>query len=100
MRDSVNENDTVETVKTETTENPILADTKYYLVGGGFKNEENAEKFIVRLKEREIEGFMLGQKGSLYLVGIASFYTENEAYNSLNELVKKYPDWNLWVYEK
>jgi nucleoid DNA-binding protein len=100
LHDSVNENDAIETVKTETTENPILTDTKYYLVGGGFKNEENAEKFIVRLKERGIEGILLGQKGSLYLVGIASFNTENEAYNSLNELVKKYPDWNLWVYKK
>jgi cell division septation protein DedD len=100
LHDSVTENDDIETVKTETTENPILTDTKYYLVGGGFKKEENAEKFIVRLKQRGIEGIMLGQKGSLYLVGIASFNTENEAYNSLNEYVKKYPDWNLWVYKK
>jgi nucleoid DNA-binding protein/cell division septation protein DedD len=100
LHDSVNENEDVETVKAETTENPILTDTKYYIVGGGFKNEENAEKFIVRLKDRGIEGILLGQKGSLYLVGIASFNTENEAYNSLNEYVKKYPDWNLWVYQK
>ncbi|HSM49483.1 MAG TPA: SPOR domain-containing protein [Draconibacterium sp.] len=100
INESVVENEAIETVKTETTENPILTDSKYYLIGGGFKNEENAEKFIVRLKERGIEGIMLGQKGSLYLVGIASFNTENEAYNSLNEHVKKYPDWNLWVFEK
>ena len=100
LNDSVVDNEAVETVKIETTVNTISADTKYYLVGGGFKKEENAEKFIVRLKERGIEGFMLGQKGSLFLVGIASFNTSNEAYNSLNEHVKKHPDWNLWVYEK
>jgi len=100
INDSVSENEVVETVKTETTVNTISTDTKYYLVGGGFKNEENAEKFIVRLKERGIEGFMLGQKGSLFLVGIESFNTVNEAYNKLNEHVKKYPDWNLWVYKK
>jgi nucleoid DNA-binding protein/cell division septation protein DedD len=98
--DSITENKVIETVKTETAENPILTDSKYYLVGGGFKKEENAEKFILRLKESGIEGFMLGQKGSLYLVGIGSFNTESEAYNSLNEHVKKYPDWNLWVFEK
>ncbi len=100
MRDSLTDNEVVETAKTENTEIAVLTETKYYLVGGGFKNEENAEKFIVKLKERGIEGIMLGQKGSLYLVGIASFNTENEAYNSLNEHVKKYPDWNLWVYQK
>jgi nucleoid DNA-binding protein len=100
LSDSVTDKEVVETIKPETTENPILTDTKYYIVGGGFKNEENAEKFIVRLKDRGIEGILLGKKGSLYLVGIASFNTENEAYNSLNELVKKYPDWNLWVYKK
>ena len=100
VNESVAENEAVETVKTETTLNSTSADTKYYLVGGGFKNEENAEKFIVRLKERGIEGFLLGQKGSLFLVGIGSFNSANEAYNTLNEHVKKYPDWNIWVYKK
>ncbi|MCA1760048.1 MAG: SPOR domain-containing protein, partial [Bacteroidales bacterium] len=98
--DSVTENEAVETVETETTVNKISTETKYYLVGGGFEKEENAEKFIVRLKERGIKGYMIGQKGNLYLVGIGSFNTSNEAYNSLNDLVKKYPDWNLWVYKK
>lgn len=100
VNDSVAEKEPFETEKIQTTVNTISTETKYYLVGGGFKKEENAEKFIVRLKEREIDGFLLGQKGTLYLVGIASFNTEAEAYNSLNEHVKKYPDWNLWVYEK
>jgi nucleoid DNA-binding protein/cell division septation protein DedD len=98
--DSIAEKEDIETVKTETTENPILTDAKYYLVGGGFKKEENAVKYIKRLKEKEIEGFMLGKKGSLYLVGIGSFNMKDEAYNSLNQYVKKYPDWNLWVLEK
>ena len=97
---SIARNEAFETVKTETAENTVSTDTKFYLVGGGFKSEENAEKFIVRLKERGIDGIMIGQKGSLFLVGIGSFNTESKAYNSLNEHVKKYPDWNLWVLEK
>lgn len=100
VNESIAENEAVETVKTETAVNTISTDTKYYLVGGGFKKEENAKKFIVRIKDRGIEGIMLGQKGSLFLVGIGSFNTSKEAYNSLNEHIKKYPDWNLWVYEK
>jgi cell division septation protein DedD len=74
--------------------------TKHYLVGGGFKSEENVEKFILQLKERGIEGFSLGKKGSLFLVGIGSYDTETDAQNVLNETQKKYPEWNLWIYKK
>ena len=74
--------------------------SKYYIVGGGFKNEENAQKYIVRLKEKGIEGTMIGKKGNMYLVAIASYNTEQEAYNALNEMVKTNPEWKLWVSRK
>jgi hypothetical protein len=73
---------------------------KYYLVGGGFKNEENVEKYILLLKEKGIEGIRLGKSGNMYLVGIASFDSEAEAFKSLNEHFKTNPDWSLWVYKK
>ena len=96
VNDSITDN---EAVKTEITANTISTDTKYYLIGGGFKKEENAEKFIVRLKEKEIDGIRLGKRGNLYLIGIKEFGTEQEALNSLNEHLKKYPDWNIWVFK-
>ncbi len=74
--------------------------SKYYIVGGGFKNEEKVEKYILKLKEKGINGFALGQKGKLYLVGIDSFDNESDAQESLNKLVKANPGWNLWIYEK
>lgn len=74
--------------------------TKYYVIGGSFKNEERVEKYILKLKEKGINGFNLGQKGKLYLVGIDSFDNETDAQNSLNELVKANPGWNLWIYKK
>ena len=74
--------------------------SKYYLVGGGFKSEENAEKYILRLKEKSIEGILIGKRGNMFLVGIASFNTEEEAYNELNRRVRENPEWNLWVYQK
>jgi hypothetical protein len=73
---------------------------QFHLVGGGFKSEENALKYIAKLKEKGIEGKLLGQKGSIYVVGIASFSTEQEAYNELNRRMRENPDWKLWVYEK
>lgn len=71
--------------------------SKFYIIGGGFKSEENAQKYIVRLKEKGMEGTMIGKKGNMYLVSIASYNTEQEAYNALNEMVKTNPEWKLWV---
>ena len=73
---------------------------RFHLVGGGFKNEENAVKFIEQLKSKGIEGKLLGQKGKVFLVGIASFNSESEAYNELNRRMRENPEWKLWVYEK
>ena len=100
LNDSSSQTKAIDTVKTETNINTISTDSNYYLVGGGFKNEENAEKFIVELKEKGIDGIMLGKKGSLFLVGIASFETEKEAYNELNRRTRENPGWELWVYQK
>ncbi len=73
---------------------------KYHLVGGGFKSEENAAKYINRLKEKGIEGTQLGQKGKIFLVGIASYNTEEEALTELNRRMHENPEWKLWVYKK
>jgi nucleoid DNA-binding protein/cell division septation protein DedD len=100
------ENNLDETIEPETAKNvsrEITASngvSKFYIVGGGFKNEEKVEKYILKLKEKGINGFSLGQKGSLYLVGIDSFDNESDAQESLNKLVKANPGWNLWIYEK
>ena len=100
LNDSTSQTEGIDTVETETTLNTISTDSNYYLVGGGFKNEENAEKFILDLKEKGIDGFKLGKKGSLFLVGIASYKTEADAYNDLNQRIRENPGWELWVYQK
>lgn len=78
----------------------VVSATQYHLVGGGFKSEENALKFIDQLKSKGIEGKLLGQKGKVFLVGIASYNSESEAYNELNHRMRENPEWKLWVYEK
>ncbi|GAB1450528.1 hypothetical protein MASR2M47_05840 [Draconibacterium sp.] len=100
------ENNSAKPIETEaaldiSTESKLSNGTsKYYVVGGSFKDEENVEKYILKLKEKGINGFNLGQKGSLYLVGVDSFDNEPDAQKSLNKLVKANPGWNLWIYEK
>ena len=84
-----------------TVEPKLTSETaKYYIVGGSFKDEERVEKYILKLKGKGINGFNLGQKGKLYLVGIDSFDNEADAQESLNKLVKANPGWNLWIYKK
>ncbi len=103
--DSV-ENNSTESIETEaalnvTAESKLSNGTsKFYIVGGGFKDEENLEKYILKLKGQGINGFNLGQTGKLYLVGIDSFDNETDAQELLNKLVKEYPGWNLWIFEK
>lgn len=91
------ENNSAKPIETEaaldiSTESKLSNGTsKYYVVGGSFKDEENVEKYILKLKEKGINGFNLGQKGSLYLVGVDSFDNEPDAQKSLNKLVKANP---------
>lgn len=96
--DTVQSADTMATAVSQPTSNSLTA--KYHLVGGGFKSEENAVKFINRLKERGIEGTLLGQNGNMFLVGIASFNTKEEAFDELNRRMRENPEWKLWVHEK
>jgi len=99
-------NPVIETIKTDSLIKPnsqqesLQENSKFYLVGGGFKSEENAEKYILRLQEKGMEGIMIGKRGNMFLVGIASFDSEEEAYNELNRRVRENPEWNLWVYQK
>lgn len=96
--DSIQSADTM----TTTASQPLTTSSipKFHLVGGGFKSEENAVKYINRLKEKGIEGTLLGQKGKIYLVGIASFDTEQEAFNELNRRMHENPEWKLWIFQK
>lgn len=98
------QNDSTLNVETALNDNPqsVLSEgtQKYYLVGGGFESEENAENYILQLKEKGIEGFLFGKKGKLFLVGIESFDSEAEAMNSLNEHFKADPNWKIWIHKK
>jgi nucleoid DNA-binding protein len=103
-RDSVQMDTTVATlaespVKTVDEQAVKNETSKYYLIGGGFKEQENVEEFILKLKEKGIESFVAGKKGSLILVGIGKFDTEAEAIKSLNEHFKTNPEWRVWIFK-
>ena len=72
---------------------------KYYLIRGGFEEEENVKEFMQELKAEGVESFVVGKTGRLILVGIDEFETEAEAKKSLNQYFRSKPDWKLWIYK-
>ncbi len=77
-----------------------LFEERFYLVGGSFKEEENAQKFIDQFDINGYEPFFMGQIGQFYFVGIGKYKTEREAVDAKNAFLKKIPDSGAWVYEK
>lgn len=73
-------------------------ETKFYLIGGSFQDEKNAEKYIRQMKNKGFEPFHLGKQGSFYLVGLETFDNKIEAFGAQYNFLDKYPDSGVWVY--
>ena len=71
----------------------------YYLIRGGFEEEENVKEYMNQLKAEGVESFVAGKTGRLILVGIGKFDTEDDAMKALNTYARTKPDWKLWVYK-
>jgi nucleoid DNA-binding protein len=102
MTDTViSQSDTVATAQVSDTaqhDSHIVPDkSKYYLIGGSFKEENNAIKYFQQMKEKGYEPFHLEEKGSFFIVGIGIFDTEGEAFIAQTRFLDKYPDSGAWV---
>lgn len=86
------EKDTVKAVLTNT--------PKYYLVGGSFSIEENAETYLKELKNKGFDAFHVGKKGRFFIVGIATYDTFGEADRAKKEYMRNNPGSEVWVYRK
>ena len=71
----------------------------YYLVGGSFKQKENVEKFMNEFDAEGYTPFLLGKRGNFYIVAIGRYKTEDEAFASKDEFLRKNPDAGTWVYK-
>uniref|UniRef100_UPI0032179A5A HU domain-containing protein n=1 Tax=uncultured Draconibacterium sp. TaxID=1573823 RepID=UPI0032179A5A len=98
----VAENDTV-TLQPEQQEMVVESDTtaqKYYLVGGSFSVEENAETFIAELKAKGLNPFHVGKKGRFFIVALDKYNTFNEAEQAKQNYMNENPDSEVWVWKK
>ncbi len=92
---SITENVQAEEPKTAETQGP-----KYYLIGGSFKEKENAETYMETLRAKGLEPFDLGMYGTYYIIGLGTFNSEEEALEAKQEMLDKNPDSGIWVLKR
>lgn len=84
----------------ETEQTAEIVSGKFYLVGGSFKEEENAETFLQTLKEKGFEPFQMGKYGNFFIVGIGRYDTEDEAMTAKDEYLEQNPGSGVWILER
>lgn len=81
----------------ETVAQPV-AELKYFIIGGSFRSEENATKYIAQLKEQGYEGKNLGIFKGLHRVAMKGFPTMEEAQKELNSIRHQNPQSGVWIH--
>ncbi|MGE5394252.1 MAG: SPOR domain-containing protein [Candidatus Saccharibacteria bacterium] len=71
----------------------------HYIIGGSFKSEENANKYMQQLQEKGITGMNLGVYHGLHRIAIKGFYSEEEAQKELNVILHQSPGSGAWIAE-
>jgi len=71
---------------------------KYFIIGGSFKSEENANKYILQLKEQGYSGQNLGVFKGLNRVAMKGFSNMGDAQKELNSLLTKNPGSGVWIH--
>ena len=94
----------IQTPELNSTENfvnvtaPETEQLKYFIIGGSFKSEENANKYIQQLKAQGYNGQNLGVFKGLNRVAMKGFSTMDEAQKELNSLLSKNPASGVWIH--
>jgi nucleoid DNA-binding protein/cell division protein FtsN len=74
--------------------------SKFYLVGGSFSVEENADTYLKELQAKGYEAFHAGKKGRFFIIGIGTYNTFNEADQAKIEYMENNPGSEVWVWKK
>jgi nucleoid DNA-binding protein len=73
---------------------------RYFIIGGSFKSEENANKFLEQLKEQGYNGQNLGVFNGLHRIAMKGFASQQEAQKELNTLLSQNPQSGVWISTK
>jgi len=71
---------------------------KYYIIGGSFRSEENANKYLQQLSEQGYSGKNLGIFKGLHRIAMKGFTNINEAQKELNAIRYQSPQSGVWIH--
>ena len=78
---------------------PEIKQFQYFIIGGSFKSEENANKYMQQLKVKGLEGQNLGIFKGLHRIAIQGFSSIADAQKELNLLLHQNPQSGVWIAE-
>ena len=70
---------------------------QYYIIGGSFKSEENANKYLEQLKAQGSAGQNLGVFKGLHRIALKGFSSMYQAQKELNVLLNQNPQLGIWI---
>ena len=70
----------------------------YFIIGGSFKSEDNAQKFIQQLNSQGYSGKDLGIFKGLHRIAMKGFSTMEEAQKELNAMRNQNPQSGVWIH--
>lgn len=75
-----------------------LEEGMYYLIGGSFKSQINADEYLQKMSKKGYHPVSLGKVGNYYLVALESYKTVKEATIASDLVNRKIPDAGTWIY--
>ena len=82
----------------EVSTTPETPELKYFIIGGSFKSEENALKYIKQISDQGYAGKDLGIFKGLHRVAMKGFATMDEAQHELNSIKFQNPESGVWIH--
>ncbi len=75
-----------------------LEEGLYYLIGGSFKSQKNADEYMEKMSNKGYHAVSLGKVGNFYLVALDSYKTAREATIATDRVNDTDPDAGIWIY--
>jgi nucleoid DNA-binding protein len=77
---------------------PAAEEFRFFIIGGSFKSEENATKYINQLSQQGYSGKDLGIYNGLHRIAMKGFSTMEEAQKELNAMLIQNPRSGVWIH--
>jgi nucleoid DNA-binding protein len=77
---------------------PATEELRYFIIGGSFKSDENANKFLQQINSQGYSGKDLGVFNGLHRIAMKGFKSMSEAQKELNTMLTQKPQSGVWIH--